>query len=189
MSVAREIPRAWLRPAAVMERLLARRPDERVAFAFLAVASVLGFLSTLPGLQRQARESDPAFEAAIVAEAGDARILQVPADIVDAKFEALMSGALMAWLFVVPIVLYALAWVSHLVARAIGGRGTGLGARIALFWAALVAVPFLLLTGLVSGFVGDGLEAGIVALVAVSVFFWVWLNSLYVAEWHPEGRA
>ncbi|MBM2576619.1 hypothetical protein JQC91_09910 [Jannaschia sp. Os4] len=182
MSVATDIPRAWVRPATVMAEKLARRPDERVAFVYVAVASVLGFASTLPGLQRRARASDPEFEAAIVAEAGEARIMQVPADLTQAKFEALMSGALMSWLFVVPILLYVVAWASHLLAKLAGGRGTGLGARIALFWAALVAVPGLLLTGLTTGLVGEGPEAAFVAVLTACVFLWVWINSLYVAE-------
>ena len=183
MSVATDIPRAWVRPATVMAEKLARRPDERVAFVYVAVASVLGFVATLPGLQRRARTPDPEFEALIVAEASEARIMQVPSDITDAKFEALMSGALMSWLFVVPMLLYGVAWIAHLLAKLAGGRGTGLTSRLALFWAALVAVPGLLLTGLTTGLVGEGPEAALVFTATVCLFLWVWGNSFYVAEW------
>lgn len=165
---------------------LARGADERVAFAYLAVATFLGFLAQLPVLVRRARTPDPEFDAAIVAEAGQGRVLAVPEQLADAKFEALVAGAMMGWLFIVPLALYGLALLSHWVARLFGGRGTPLGARLALFWAALAASPGLLLLGLTQGFVGDGIEAAIVFAATMSAFLWIWLNDLYVAEWrHP----
>ena len=181
MSVTTDIPRAWLRPRAVMARRLAQGPDEKIAFVYLAVASVLGFVAQLPGLIRTSREADPGFEAAIVSEA--ARVgVAIPADLADAKFEALFSGAMMAWIFIVPLLLYILAFASHLVAKLLGGRGTGLRARVALFWSALAVTPVLLLLGLTSGFVGPGPAQSLVATVLLCGFIWIWLNSLYVAE-------
>ncbi len=67
-----------------------------------------------------------------------------------------MGGALMATLFLLPPLAYALAAISHLVARALGGRGTGYGARMALFWSLLAVSPLMLLQGLVRGFLGEG---------------------------------
>ena len=182
MSVTTDIPAAWVRPARVMARRLAAGVDEKVAFTFVAVASLLGFVAQLPALVRRSRESDPAFEAAIQAEAGDVRAVQVPADLADAKFEALMAGALMGWLFLVPLFLYALALVSHWIARLVGGRGTALRARVALFWSFLVITPGLLLLGLTTGFVGPGPAQALVGTATLCGFLWVWLNSLYVAE-------
>ena len=181
MSVTRDIPRAWRRPRAVMAELLARGPSERVAFAYLAAGSVLGFVAQLPALVRRSQTPDPAFEAALVSES--ARVgVDIPADLADAKFEALVSGAVMAWIFIVPIALYVLAFLSHLFARIAGGRGTGLAARLALFWAFLAVAPALLLLGLTTGFVGPGAAQSLVGLIAFGGFVWIWLNSLYVAE-------
>lgn len=164
-----------------MARRLAQGPDEKVAFVYLVVVSVLGFVAQLPGLVRRAQEADPAFEAAILSES--ARVgVAVPADIADAKFEALFSGAVMGWIFIVPLFLYALAFVSHIVARMLGGRGTGLRARVALFWSALAVTPALLLLGLTTGFVGSGAAQGLVASITLGGFIWIWLNSLYIAE-------
>ena len=182
MAVSRDIPRAWLRPAEVMRERLAHGADDKVAFVYLAAGSVLGFVAQLPALVRASRQPDPAFEAAIVAEAPDARMLTVPADITDAKFEALMSGALMAWIFLVPLLLYALALLSHWAARVLGGRGTALRARVALFWAFLAATPLLLVAGLTTGFAGPGPAAALVGTVTICLFLWVWIQSLYVAE-------
>ncbi len=67
-----------------------------------------------------------------------------------------MGGALMATLFLLPPLAYLLAAISHLVARAFGGKGTGYGARVALFWSLLAVSPLMLLQGLVRGFIGEG---------------------------------
>lgn len=181
MSVTRDIPRAWLRPRSVMQRRLAQQPDEKIAFVYLAAASVLGFVAQLPGLVRTSRASDPVFEAELVSEA--ARVgVAIPEDLADAKFEALFSGAVMGWIFIVPLFLYILAFLSHLVARMLGGRGTGLRARVALFWSTLAVTPAMLLLGLTTGFVGPGSAQLLVSTVLLCGFIWIWLNSLYVAE-------
>lgn len=181
MSVTRDIPRAWLRPRRVMAERLSRGADDRVAFVYLAAGSVLGFVAQLPGLVRRAQTSDPAFESAILSES--ARIgAAVPADLGEAKFELFASGALMAWIFIVPLVLYILAFLSHLVARLLGGNGTGLRARVALFWSFLCVTPALLLLGLTTGFVGPGPAQALVGTVTLCAFIWIWLNSLHIAE-------
>ncbi|WP_055683379.1 YIP1 family protein [Jannaschia rubra] len=181
MSVTRDIPRAWARPRRVMAERLSHGPDDKVAFVYLAAASLLGFVAQLPGLVQRARTPDPVFEGLIVSES--ARVgTEVPANIVDAKFEALFSGALMAWIFIVPLVLYVFAALSHLIARAMGGRGSGLRARVALFWSFLCVTPALLLLGLTTGFVGPGPAQALVGVITLCAFIWIWLNSLYVAE-------
>lgn len=182
MAATRDIPRAWARPARVMRERLAHGADEKVAFVYLAVGSVLGFVATLPSLVRRSREPDPLLDEAIRTEASQSRIIEVPADLADAKFEALMSGALMAWIFLVPIALYVVALLSHWVARLFGGTGTALRARVALFWAFLAATPAYLLVGLTTGFVGPGPAASLVGTLWVCAFIWIWINSLYVAE-------
>ncbi|UWQ16538.1 YIP1 family protein [Jannaschia sp. M317] len=155
--------------------------DERIAFVYLAVGSVLGFVAQLPGLVRRAQLSDPEFEALLTEES--ARVgVAIPTDMADAKFEALFSGAVMAWIFIVPIAFYGLAFVSHIGARLLGGQGTGLRARAALFWSFLAVMPGLLLLGLTVGFVGPGPAQAVVFSITLSGFFWIWLNSLYVAE-------
>jgi hypothetical protein len=49
-----------------------------------------------------------------------------------------MGSRLMALVFIAPLFFYLLAAISHGVARVLGGKGTGFGARLALFWALAV---------------------------------------------------
>ena len=157
MSASRDIPRAWARPRAVMAEHMARGVGEDTAFVFLMVGCALVFVAQLPRLSREAFETG-----------GD--------------FMFLMGGTLMAWLFVAPLVFYALAALAHLVARAMGGGGTWLSARVATFWALLAAAPAWLLHGLVAGFIGPGPQHQVVGFIALAGFLWIWLNSLSVAE-------
>ena len=85
--------------------------------------------------------------------------------------------------------LYALAALSHLVARAAGARGTWYDARLALFWALLAASPLWLLNGLVAGFVGPGLQQDIVGGVALLAFLALWLRGLWALEFPGTSPA
>lgn len=157
MSVTRDIPRAWARPRVVMAEHLARGAREDRAFVFLLVGCLLVFVAQLPRLSR---------EAFLGGE----------------DFMLLMAGTLMAWVFVAPALFYLVAAVAHLGARALGGRGSWFGARLALFWALLAVSPAMLLHGLTAGFVGPSTALTLVGFVTLGAFGWIWINSLIVAE-------
>ena len=88
----------------------------------------------------------------------------------------------MGWLFIAPLALYAIAALSHLIARALGGQGSWYSARLALFWSLLAASPLWLLNGLVAGFIGPGLQLGLTSAIALAVFLIFWGLSLIEAE-------
>ncbi|MEB3419381.1 YIP1 family protein [Salipiger marinus] len=162
MSLSREIVATYRGPGAVMRRLLAQGPREDRALMFILAACALFFVAQLPAQARQAH-----------------------LDGVDPN--PLMGGALLGWLVLAPLLFYGLAALSHLIARVFGGRGTGYGARLALFWSLLAASPLLLLNGLVAGFMGPGPQLMLVGLLWFVIFLWFWLRSLTVAE--REGQA
>lgn len=157
MSVTRDIPRTWFRPRRVMAEHLARGPQEDRAFLFLAVACLLVFVAQLPRLSRESHLSGT-------------------------DFMPQMGGTLMAWIFVAPLLFYAVAALSHLAAKAIGGAGTWFGARLALFWTLLAISPAMLLHGLTAGFIGPSPALNLVGGLVLGGFIWIWLNTLYVAE-------
>lgn len=158
MSVALEITRAWRHPRQVMRRLLDAGRREDRALLFLMVACLLIFVAQWPRLVRAA-ELDAS----------------VPLD-------ARMGGALLGWLFLAPLLAYALGAVSHIVLRLIGGQGDWFGARLALFWALLAAAPFWLVNGLITGFAGDGFAGAAFGAIALAAFLLIWITSLIEAE-------
>lgn len=157
MSVGADILRAYRAPRAVFLRRLGDTVREDRALAVLMVACVLIFAAQAPRLQRLALET------------GD-------------ELNPLLGGALFAWLFIVPLAAYAIAALSHLIARLLGGAGSWFGARFALFWALLVASPLWLLWGLVAGFIGAGPAENAVGALALAAFVIHWAVNLVTAE-------
>lgn len=141
-----------------MRRLLAMGPREDRALMYLFLACGLIFVAQWPRLRREAFYDD-----------------SVP-------FDALVGGTLLGWLFIAPLFLYALAGLSRLVARALGGKGTGFTARLALFWSLLAAAPMWLLHGLVAGFIGPGPQMSLTGALALAVFVIFWALCLLETE-------
>lgn len=157
MAVTSDIVESWLRPRTVVRRHLGRGQSEAFAFALLFVFLLLAFVAQWPVAAREAHG------------AGEPSALP--------RFLALGFAVLATIPF-----WYALAAISRLIARMMGGQGSWYGARMALF-AALVAIsPLMLLQGLAAGMVGPG--AGIVGLrVVVGLgFLYIWISMLIEAE-------
>ena len=89
-----------------------------------------------------------------------------------------MAGALFGWILVVPLVLYALAFISQGALRLAGTDVSGYEARMALFWAFFAATPMWLLSGLASGFLGKSIVTSTVGLIAFVSFMLFWANGL-----------
>lgn len=164
MAVTTDIARTWRGPRQVMRELLARGPREDRSLAFLYVACLLIFVAQWPRLSRIAGgyEATPGAEPRTMTE--------------------LLTYELFAWLLIWPLLLYAVAAVSHLVARLFGGKGDHARARTALFWSLLASTPVLLLHGLMAGFAGPGPQTTLVGVVWLLGFGWIWLQSLREAE-------
>lgn len=157
MSIVDDIVATYLRPRDVIGRLIAAGRREDRALAILMGASLMIFVSQWPLAARQAH-LDPA-----------------------APLQARLAGALLASIFLLPLVAYLVAQASHVLARLLGGQGTGFGARIALFWSLLAIAPLMLLHGLLAGFAGTGAGSKIAGLLIFALFLWIWLNGLWAS--------
>lgn len=162
MAATRDIVATYRGPGQVMQRLLAQGQREDRALIYLMVGCLLVFVGQTPALARQAFVSGQ-------------------------ELNILLGGSLMALIFVMPLLLYALAAVIWLIARVCGSKVTGFGSRLVLFWAWLAAAPITLLRGLTLGFVGPGLEATLVEVVWLACFAWFWLAGFRAAS--ADGAA
>ncbi len=163
MPLTTDIVRSYRRPGAVLRDHLARGTTEPRVLAFLIGGCLMVFVSQWPVLARQAH-------------------------LEGTDLNPLLGGALMAWLFLAPLLLYAIAAVSQVAMRLAKARISGLAARLALFWALLASSPLILLNGLVEGFLGDGVELTIAGAIWVGVFLWFWISGLRAAR-AAEGGA
>lgn len=161
MAVSTDILRSYVAPGAVMRDILRRGLREEQALAYLAGACLMIFVAQWPRLARIAHYDDA-----------------VP-------FEALVWGALMGWLFIAPLLFYALAGLAHLGARIAGWPSTGLRARLALFWSLLAASPLWLLHGAMTGLVGTGALTRVIGLAMFAAFLTIWWKNMRAAVVEP----
>ncbi len=158
MGVTADILATYRAPRRVVRRQLDQGQREERALVYLMLACGLIFIAQWPRLAREA-----------------ALTPGVP-------FDALVGAALLGWLFVMPLVFYTLAGLSHLVARAFGGQGSWFGARLALFWALLCTAPVWLVQGLVAGVAGAGPLLALAGVAVVAAFCILWAAALREAE-------
>lgn len=158
MAVTTDILQTWRHPRAVIRRMLDAGANEGRALAILMGACALIFVAQAPRLAREAH-LDP----------------EVPLD-------ARLGVTLFALIFMAPLIFYAIAAASHLVARVLGGRGTWYGARLALFWALMAATPATLLHGLAAGLLGPVQATNGLGILVGLVFLTYWITMLIEAE-------
>ena len=157
MSVTSDILESWRRPRAVVRRLLGQGRSEPFAFSLLLTGLILLYVSLAPFLAREAY-FDP-----------------------DSPLTQRMLAAALAMAALVPL-WYLLAALGHLVARALGGKGSYYGGRIALFWALVATSPALLTSGLVRGVLGLGGASDVTGVVTLGIFLVFWTVMLQEAE-------
>lgn len=161
MGLSSDIVATYRGPGKVIARLLTFGQREDRALVFVMGAAFVMFVAQWPGLAREAHFSGtPLYEA--------------------------MGKSFVIVVFALPLALYFVGFVSHWIARALGGTGTPFGSRLALFWAFLAMSPLLLLYGLVAGFVGPGPQAELVKLLCWLVFLWFWIGGLRAAHKRPQ---
>ena len=154
MSISAEIVDSYKNARPVIARKLAQGPREDQALALVMGASGLFFVASIPGNLRAAAINP------------------------DVPLEARLSGALLALLFIAPLIFYVLAGITGLILRLFGGPKGLYGARIALFWALFCAAPLALLQSLISGFLGPVVLASAIGIGGFIVFLYIWIMGL-----------
>lgn len=158
MAVTTEIAAMYRRPRDVIREKLALPPREDRVLSYLLFGCLLLFVAQSPSQAREAYLNP-----------------EVP-------LEARLYWSALFYIFVVPLAMYALAAVSHLVARLMGGQGTWHRARLALFWTILAAAPMMLCLGLLVAFVGRGTSVSVAGGLVALAFLGLWGLSLIEAE-------
>ena len=151
MSLLAGIAATWASPRAAMAARVGQGQREDRAIAALMGAAIVLLVARTPALARAA-ELDPS----------------VP-------FQARLGGSMLALLFLMPLLSYALAWVLHLVAgrgAREGARGQGWRARATLFWMLLAIGPAVLAQGLIEGLAGPGALSATTGLLVFLIFVW-----------------
>ena len=145
MALVHNIWDSYRRPQAFFDRLTQQEHAEKTALGFLATGCALAFISRWPDLARQSH------------------LTEQPLDM-------MLGGALFGWIFVAPILLYALGGLLTLVMSLLGAKACGPQVRIALFWSFLATGPLLLIYGLLGGFLGQGAVTRLIGVMWLAFF-------------------
>jgi hypothetical protein len=160
MSASAEIVRAYKGFGASMRRRLDEHPGEERLLIYLVIAILLFFVARIPNLL-------------------EVSAIQATEDI---SIAAIFVTNLVSSFFFAPLLLYGVAALSHLVAKAFGGKGTSYGARLALFWTLLVISPLALLSTILQvAYPADWLSTTLLTGMFL-LFTYAWGTCLSVAE-------
>ncbi|MDE0345509.1 MAG: YIP1 family protein [Boseongicola sp.] len=163
MSVVLDILRTYRTPKSVQVRRMTGFRREGGLLAMALTACGLIFVAQLPRLARESW-SDPTV-----------------------GLDARLAGAFFAWMVAMPLVLYAIALLVHVVLRLVRWPATGYACRAALFWALLASTPAWLLSGLAAG-LAPGLPFDAMSLVAFALFCaFLWAGMLAMKQAHVEA--
>ena len=154
MSVTADILRSWHSPRLVLRARLSQGVREDRALAVLLCACLMMFIAQWPGLARAAQGAP------------------------DVPLQARLGGALLATMFLLPLVFYVLAGLSQIVLRVFVGPVSAFSARFALFWSLLALSPAVLMQGLYVGLIGPGQGSFISGLLVLLAFALLWMAAL-----------
>ena len=157
MAVTSDIVATYRGPGKVMSGLLSQGRNEVRVLMFALMAGLLIFVALSP-YQARAAHIDP-----------------------EGPLSVRQYWSAFFWIFVMPLLLYVFAAMVWAVTRVSGQRVSGYAVRLTLVWSLLASSPLLLLMGLALGFIGPGLQAQIVGVIWLGVFFWFWLSGLLAA--------
>ena len=139
---------SWRRPGRVVRGL--SPVPEGALLAILMAAMLVFLIAQAPGHARAAVE-DPSI-----------------------PLGGRMAGAVMAVIFLWPLIAYAVAALSGFLAGLAGLRIAPADARLALFWALFAVAPATLLSGLVAGLIGPGAALNVTSVVTGLGFLFIW---------------
>lgn len=142
------VVQSWWAPRRVVRGL--RDMPERVKLVVLMLAMLIFLIAQMPGHARAAYV-DPSI-----------------------PLGARMGGSLLAVMFLMPVLVYGLAGLVATLSRLTPWRLSHEDSRLALFWALLAVSPAMLLSGVVDGLIGPGLELTLTQALAGIGFLVIW---------------
>ena len=89
---------------------------------------------------------------------------------------------LFASIFFVPLFLYLVSAILHLILLPFGGKATFFQSRLAFFWSIIVCAPILLIFSLVEAFSADIFPLNFIKYITVPLSAWILSSILCAAE-------
>ena len=157
MSLIGEIAGAYRQPVRAIRKQIDQPGEERILL-FALLFCFLNFIARLPELV----------------------LLDLTSQQENLLF-ARVAAMFVSTVLMAPLMMYLLAALSHVVLRLFGGKASWQQARMALMWAALVSLPFVLLSGVLK-VLAPGTAFSVATVATAVVFLWQWGVCLRLVE-------
>ena len=156
MALVDDVLAAQVAPRAAVKKQFETAENEVLT---LALALAFGFLS---------------FVAAFPSQLAQSQAMDVP-------LPSVLLPSAFGSIALLPLFLYVIAAIQRGISKLFGGAGSGAQSRRGVVWAMMVAMPWILLSGLISEIAPIWLRLSI-GLVALGVFMTTWIIAIILNE-------
>ena len=102
------------------------------------------------------------------------QLIQVTSRVQDAPYLSVITAVVVSYLFFLPLFMYVLSFILHLVLKTFGAETSSFQTRLALFWSLSLSTIIILFASVVKVFTSGSIE---LALVILSELFVVYIFS------------
>ena len=102
------------------------------------------------------------------------QLIQVTSKIQEAPYLSVITAVVVSYLFFLPIFMYILSYILHLVLKIFGAVSSSFQTRLALFWSLSLSTIIILFASVIKVFISGSVE---LALVILSELFVIYIFS------------
>ena len=102
------------------------------------------------------------------------QLIQVTSKVQEAPYLSVITAVVVSYLFFLPIFMYVLGFILHLVLKIFGAMSSSFQTRLALFWSLSLSTIIILFASIIKVFTSGSIE---LALVILSELFVVYIFS------------
>ena len=102
------------------------------------------------------------------------QLIQVTSKVQEAPYLSVITAVVVSYLFFLPIFMYVLSFILHLVLKIFGAMSSSFQTRLALFWSLSLSTIIILFASIIKVFTSGSIE---LALVILSELFVVYIFS------------
>ena len=99
------------------------------------------------------------------------QLIEVTSDVQEAPYLSVITAVVVSYLFFLPIFMYALSFILHLVLKMFGSVSSSFQTRLALFWSLTVSTLVILFVSITKIFISGTIELLVVVLSELIVVY------------------
>ena len=99
------------------------------------------------------------------------QLIQVTSEVQDAPYFSVVTALVVSYLFFLPIFIYALSFILHILLKAFGALASSFQTRLAVFWSLTISTIIMLCVSIVKVFMSGVIEVVFVVLTELIIVY------------------